>query len=408
MAVNTTSNNCITVSTATLIPQGDLNFKCTTDYMGSFIKRLYHADNLDVLDALTKDESVCGNVELIYIDPPYNTGGAFETKDFKLAYNDNFTTDGYVNFMKARLRLMCQLLSPSGSIYVQLDCKMVFHIKLLMDSIFGEKNFRGMITRKKCKSKNFTSKTYGNISDYILYYTKSDSPTWNRPYEKWSDEKILKEYPFVEDGTGRRYKKVPCHAPGKRNGATGKAWRGMMPPEGKHWQYTPGKLDEMDARGEIYWSSNGNPRRKVYLDQSKGKPVQDIWLDYLDVNNQNTLLTGYPTEKNIEMIKRIIEASSNPGDLVLDCFAGSGTTLVAANELGRQWIGADIGDESIRVIKDRFLNGSKPLGDYVSSRMGQSKDLSYSLFDNIDFCSEDFEGVHKPQKKIDFQIFEEE
>ena len=111
---------------------------------------------------------------------------------------------------------------------------------------------------------------------------------------------------------------------------------GMMPPEGKHWQFTPDKLDEMDARGEIYWSSNGNPRRKVYLDQSNGVPVQDIWLDYLDVNNQNTLITGYPTEKNIDMLKRIIETSSRPGDPVLDCFAGSGTTLVAAEQLGRQ------------------------------------------------------------------------
>lgn len=108
----------------------------------------------------------------------------------------------------------------------------------------------------------------------------------------------------------------------------------MMPPEGKHWQYTPERLDEMDAKGEIYWPSNGNPRRKVYLDQSKGVPVQDIWLDFLDVNNQNTCQTGYPTEKNIDMLKLIISTSSNLGDIVLDCFAGSGTTLAAAEELG--------------------------------------------------------------------------
>ena len=132
--------------------------------------------------------------------------------------------------------------------------------------------------------------------------SKTDETVWNRPYEEWSDEKVLKEYPFIEEGTGRRYKRVPVHAPGTRNGATGSPWRGMMPPEGKHWQFTPDKLDEMDARGEIYWSSNGNPRRKVYLDQSNGVPVQDIWLDYLDVNNQNTLITGYPTEKNIDML----------------------------------------------------------------------------------------------------------
>ena len=155
-----------------------------------------------------------------------------------------------------------------------------------------------------------------------------------------------------------------------------------MPPEGKHWQFTPDKLDELDANGEIYWSSNGNPRRKVYLDKSEGLPVQDIWLDYIDTNNQNTLITGYPTEKNIEMLKRIIETSSRPGDLVLDCFAGSGTTLVAADELGRQWIGVDIGDEAIETIKERFKNGSKPIGDYVKKKKSASLPMM-SLFDNV-------------------------
>ena len=405
MAVGITSRDCSTKSSISVVPQRELRFKCTTEYNGRLIKRLYHADNIDVLNILIKDKKICEKVELIYIDPPYNTGGAFETRNFKHAYNDNFTTEAYVDFMKARLLLMHKLLSPSGSIYVHLDSNMVFHIKILMDSIFGEKNFRGMITRKKCKSKNFTRTTYGNISDYILFYTKSDSPIWNRPYEKWNEEKVLKEYPFIEEGTGRRHKRVPCHAPGTRNGATGGPWRGMMPPKGKHWQYTPEKLDEMDARGEIHWSSNGNPRRKVYLDQSKGIPVQDIWLDYLDVNNQNTHLTGYPTEKNIDMLKRIIEASSNPGDLVLDCFAGSGTTLVAANELGRQWIGVDIGDESIRIIKDRFLNGTRPLGDYVSSAKKKNTDMSNSLFDDLNFASEE---KKEKEEKIKFQIFEEE
>lgn len=401
MAVGITSYKRATVSSVSTKPQKEVKFRSVTGYKGNLIKRLYHADNIDVLNCLVKDEDVCGKVSLIYIDPPYNTGGAFETRDFKHAYNDNFTTEGYLDFMRPRLVLMHNLLSPSGSIYVHLDCNMLFHVKILMDSIFGERNFRGMITRKKCKSKNFTRTTYGNISDYILFYTKSDSPVWNRPYEEWDDEKALKEYPFVEEGTVRCHKRVPCHAPGTRNGATGGPWRGMMPPEGKHWQYTPEKLDEMDARGEIHWSANGNPRRKVYLDQSKGKPVQDIWLDFLDVNNQYTHLTGYPTEKNIDMLKRIIEASSNPGDLVLDCFAGAGTTLVAAEELGRQWIGADIGDEAINVIHDRFANGTKPIGDYVSKKKRQTVDTSNSLFDNSCFETIAVNEAHR----VEFQVF---
>ena len=387
----------------TLVPKINIQFRQTERHNGSDIKRLYHGDNIDVLTALLDDEKVCGKVTLIYIDPPYNTGGAFETRDFKHAYDDRFTLDSYLSFMLKRLELMHHLLSREGSIYVHLDSNMVFHVKVMMDEIFGIQNFKGMITRKKCKSKNFTRKTYGNISDYILFYSKTDETVWNRPYEEWSDEKVLKEYPFIEEGTGRRYKRVPIHAPGTRNGATGSPWRGMMPPEGKHWQFTPDKLDEMDARGEIYWSSNGNPRRKVYLDQSNGVPVQDIWLDYLDVNNQNTLITGYPTEKNIDMLKRIIETSSRPGDLVLDCFAGSGTTLVAAEELGRQWIGVDIGDEAIATIIDRFKHGSKPMGDYVKKK--PKKQLAMALFDDEDFEEEDAESI--TLDNISYDLFEE-
>ena len=144
----------------------------------------------------------------------------------------------------------------------------------------------------------------------------------------------------------------------------------------------------MDANGEIYWSGNGNPRRKVYLDRSHGIPVQDIWLDYLDVNNQNTLITGYPTEKNIDMLKRIVETSSRPGDLVLDCFAGSGTTLVAAEELGRQWIGVDIGDEAISTITERFKNGSKPMGDYVKKKKKSQTTMDLFENDEVEISSE--------------------
>ena len=385
-------------------PHTEINFHQTAWNEGDGIKRLYHADNIDVLNALINDNDVCGKVTLIYIDPPYNTGGAFETRDFKHAYDDCFSTESYLEFMRARLKLMHTLLSDEGSIYIHLDSNMVFHVKILMDEIFGIKNFKGMITRKKCKSKNFTRKTYGNISDYILFYSKTDNPVWNRPFEEWDDEKILKEYPYVEKGTGRRYKKVPIHAPGTRNGSTGTAWRGMMPPEGKHWQFTPDKLDEMDAHGEIYWSSNGNPRRKVYLDQSAGMPVQDIWLDYLDANNQNTLVTGYPTEKNLDMLKRIIETSSCPGDLVLDCFAGSGTTLIAADELNRQWIGVDIGDEAIETIKNRFKNGSKPLGDYVKKRK-KSPQTTMSLFDNV--TEDEFPPISMKLRKVTYDIIEE-
>lgn len=169
MAVSVISNHCSTEKSISTIPQDEIKFKCVNKQDVDAVKRLYHADNLDVLNYLLKDVRVCGKVELIYIDPPYNTGGAFETKDFKYAYNDKFTTEGYISFMRARLEIMYKLMSPSGSIYVHLDSNMVFYVKILMDEIFGEKMFRGMITRKKCKSKNFTRK-HMVIFQTIFYF----------------------------------------------------------------------------------------------------------------------------------------------------------------------------------------------------------------------------------------------
>jgi len=342
---------------------------------GNSANRLYFGENLSVMQDMLKDETIKGQIRLIYIDPPYATNSVFQTRKQQDAYTDLLTGNDYVDFIRERLSLMKELLADNGSIYVHLDNKMVFHIKVLMDEIFGASNFRSMITRKKCKSKNFTKNSFGNISDYILFYTKSNNYLWNKQYDQWTDDKILKEYPFIEENTGRRYKRVPVHAPGTRNGETGKTWRGMMPPEGKHWQFTPNKLEELDRKGEIYWSSTGNPRRKVYLDESNGIALQDIWLDYLDVNNQNTQTTGYPTEKNIDMLKRIILASSNVGDLVMDCFAGSGTTLVAADELKRNWIGVDVGNEAIKVILNRFQNGTQTLDEHIGNKKEIQKTL---------------------------------
>lgn len=328
-------------------------------------KRLYFGDNLEILASLLRDSSVKGKVSLVYIDPPFATKSVFQSRSQEDAYLDLLTGSMYIEFLRKRLIILRDLLSDVGSIYVHLDDKMVFPVKVLLDEIFGERNFRNMITRKKCNPKNYTRKTFGNISDYILFYTKTDKYVWHRPSLPWNDERMKKEYNYIDIKTGRRFKKVPIHAPGVRNGETGKPWRGKLPPPGKHWQYPPKTLDEMDKRGEIYWSPSGNPRRKIFFDQNSGIPLQDIWLDYRDAHNQNIHITGYPTEKNLEMLKVLIEASSNEGDLVLDCFAGSGTTLVAANDSKRNWIGIDNAPQSIKTIVQRFHLGTKPMGDFI-------------------------------------------
>jgi adenine-specific DNA-methyltransferase len=331
--------------------------------------KLVYGDNLDILRYLLQsDNSLKGKVKLIYIDPPYGTNSVFQSRNQRDSYRDDLVGSHFIEFIRRRLILLRELLSEDGSIYVHLDSNMTSQIKVIMDEVFGSKNFRGFITRKKCSNKNSTRNTYGNISDYILFYSKTENFTWHRATSVWTDQKILKEYPCIDEATGRRYKKVPIHAPGIRNGETGKEWRGMLPPPGKHWQYTPEKLDEFDRNGDIYWSANGNPRRKVYLDTDKGIPVQDIWLDTQDSLNQSIKITGYPTEKNPDLLKRIIEASSNKGDIVLDCFAGSGTTLGAAQQLGRKWIGIDNSSEAIDNILKRFFKGLEGMGDYVNGK----------------------------------------
>lgn len=317
-------------------------------------------DNLAGLSALARSGE---KARLIYLDPPYNTGFGFHSRDLQHAYKDDRSTAAYVEFMRRRLILMRECLADDGSIYVHIGHQMLGHLKVLMDEVFGPKNFRNIIARRKCSSKNFTSNSYANIHDYLLFYTKSKSYVWNQPGQKPSEEWLNKEYPKA-DAHGR-YKLVPVHAPGTRNGETGMPWRGKNPPPGKHWQYAPSKLDALDAQGHIHWSKTGNPRRKVYLTDDKRVPFTDQWDCFRDAHHQSIGITGYPTEKNIDMLRMIVGASSNPGDLVVDPFCGSGTTLAAADDQGRRFIGFDESFVAVQATLDRLRFGVRPMGDYI-------------------------------------------
>ena len=225
--------------------------------------RLYFGDNLGILASLLRDKEVLGKVRLVYIDPPFATQTMFHSRKLEHAYEDTFRAPSSSSRCVKRLVILHELMARDGSIYLHLDEKMIFHMKIVMDEIFGPENYRNCITRKKCNPKNYTRKTYGNVSDFILFYTKSETTCGTVPWKRGPSRRA-KEYQYVEPETGRRFMKVPVHAPGVRNGATGTPWRGVRPPPGKHWQFPPKTLDEMDARGEIFWSANGNPRRKVY------------------------------------------------------------------------------------------------------------------------------------------------
>jgi|SRR5579862_4600859 len=277
--------------------------------------------------------------DLVYLDPPYGTGSGFQSRALTHAYEDDRDGARYLESLRRRLVLLRDCMADDASIYVHIGHQMVGHLKVLLDEIFGPQNFRNIIARRKCSSKNSTRKSYANLHDFLLFYSRSKTYKWNQPGEEPSEEWIDKEYPW-RDSKGR-YKLVPIHAPGTRNGSTGTAWRGMLPPPGKHWQFTPVRLEELDKRGEMHWSKNGNPRRKVYLTKDKMIALTDHWQNFRDAHHQSVEITGYPTEKNVFMLQKIVEASSCENDVVVDPYCGSGTTLEAASLAGRRWLGID-------------------------------------------------------------------
>lgn len=306
---------------------------------------LIYGDNLPVLRVLLDDPVVKGKVRLVYIDPPFSTNQEFRSgpsrvatispsREDEIAYHDRLVGADYLEFLRKRLILLRELLVGDGSIYVHIDWKEGHYVKVLLDEIFGQEHFINDIARIKCNPKNFSRPAYGNIKDMILFYSKAGNYIWNEAREEMSEEDMCRLFPKI-DSNGRRYTTVPLHAPGEtRNGPTGQLWKGLKPPRGRHWRTHPDELTKLDEQGLIEWSSTGNPRKKIYADQvlEDGKKRQDIW------EFKDPAYPVYPTEKNAEMLKVIIGTSSNPDDIVLDCFAGSGTTLVAAVEIVRPWI----------------------------------------------------------------------
>jgi adenine-specific DNA-methyltransferase len=318
---------------------------------------LIEGENLSVLKNLCKN-GCGGTVDLIYIDPPFATGNTFRkgkrsatmssSQDDEIAYTDEKTGSEFIEFLRERLTLLRELMSDSGSIYLHIDYKIGHYVKVMMDEIFGIKNFRNDITRIKCNPKNFQRGGYGNYKDMILFYTKSDRFIWNEPLVERSEEEVARLFTKV-DSQGRRYTTNPLHAPGEtQNGPTGQPWKGIAPPEGRHWRYDPAVLDELDEKGLIEWSKNGVPRKIIYAEDYELKRIQDIW-EFKDP--QHPL---YPTQKNLEMLNLIIRTSSNVDSIVLDCFCGSGTTLVAADALGLPWIGIDESRQAIDVAQKRL------------------------------------------------------
>ena len=309
-------------------------------------------DNIKGLEYLLNERGLKGRIDLVYIDPPFATNSHFTITDERastisssrkgdVAYSDRLTGKQFIEFLRDRLLLLKELLSDEGSIYLHIDYKVGHYVKVMMDEVFGMNNFRNDITRIKCNPKNFQRTGYGNIKDLILFYSKSSKPIWNEPKEPYTPEDLVRLFPKVKKG--RRYTTVPIHAPGEtENGETSKTFKGLSPPKGRHWRTDVQTLEKWDETGLIEWSSRGNPRKIIFADEQTGKRVQDIW-EYKDPQSPT-----YPTEKNPDLLDRIIKTSSNPESVVLDCFCGSGTTLKSAHLLNRRWIGIDQSEQAIK------------------------------------------------------------
>jgi DNA modification methylase len=333
---------------------------------------IVQGDNLQFLktcfinqDPIIKGK-VKGKVKLVYMDPPFATKADFQAKNGEDSYSDKIDRAEFVESMRERLVFIREILSCDGSIYIHLDNKMAHYIKVVMDEVFGNSNFRNEIVRIKCNPKNYTTSAFGNIHDTLFFFSKSRMTVLNSIYDERDEEQLESDFPLIDGKSGRRYTTGALHAKGIRFGATGKAWRGLMPPSGNHWRYVPETLERLDAEGLIEWSSTGNPREKRYADENMGKAVQTIW-DYKD---QGDRAADYPTQKPESLLERIILASSNRGDLVMDPFGGSGTTAAVAEKLGRRWITCDFGKHAIYTMQKRLaiIAESEKLGQTLEQR----------------------------------------
>ncbi len=348
-------------------------------------------DNLTALTALLhgddQHEPLEGKVDLVYIDPPFAVQSDFRieieiadgatdeklpTLIEELAYTDTWKNglDSYLSMMRDRLDFLGRLLSPKGSIYVHCDQHASHYIKLILDEIFGYDRFISEIIWKRT-SAHSSAKRYGPVHDTIFVYSKSGDYVWNQHFQSYSEE-YLDQFYAHRDPDGRRWRRSDLTGAGVRRGATGEPWRGVaVTPKGRHWFVPPSELDKLDAEGKIHWPAKvgGMPMLKRYVDEQPGVPLQDVWSDIGPMHNLSQERSGFPTQKPLSLLQRIIEASTNPGDLVLDAFAGSGTTAVAAETMKdadgkpapRRWIAIDCGKFAIHITRKRLIEvGAQP------------------------------------------------
>jgi len=349
---------------------------------------LYFGDNIDILREFVPDESV----DLIYLDPPFNSKRAhniiFRDKDGKYppsqirAFDDTWSWGdeaeiimdelkkpgyppqlflaldsfrhflghsdmmAYLVMMSIRLVEMHRVLRSTGSLYLHCDPTASHYLKVVMDRIFGERLFQHEIIWK-CTSAHANAKTYGDVHQILFFYTKSRKFRFNRQFQPY-DEGYIKKYYRYKDKNGNLF--MSSDLVGHKGVNKEYEWHGIKRP----WRYPKSRMDELEKSGRIFWTKNNFPRFKRYLEDMPGMPANTIWSDILPIVSWSDESLGYPTQKPVTLLERIISASSNEGDLILDPFCGCGTTVAAAEKLGRKWLGIDITILAINLIERRM------------------------------------------------------
>jgi adenine-specific DNA-methyltransferase len=343
--------------------------------------RLIWGDKKYVLPSLL--DEFAGKVNLVYIDPPFNVGADFsftatipdhpdtdedETTSFtkepsvieQRAYRDTWGRglDSYLQWFYETAVLLRELLAENGSIYVHLDYHVSFYAKVILDEVFGSGGFVNETVWKRQSAKGDVTqgaRHMGRIHESIFLYVKSEDYTWNVQYTPYDQSYVDAFYRHV-DADGRRYRLSDITAPGKSKASKGNPSYEFLGVT-RYWRFSRERMQQLYTEGKIIQTSPGTvPMQKRYLDEMPGVPLQDLWLDIQPVQPQSVEGVGYETQKPGALLERIVNASSNENDLVLDCFCGSGTTAAVAEKLNRRWITCDLGRFAIHTTRKRLLS----------------------------------------------------
>jgi len=317
---------------------------------------IYCGDNLDQLKKLP-DECV----DLVYIDPPFNSNRNYEvfwgeTKEKRAFEDRHASTAAYIDFMRPRCVELHRVLKKTGSFYYHCDWHASHYVKVMLDQVFGENAFVNEVVWKRQTSHNDAkqgSRHFGRLHDTLFFYARSEDYVWNQQYSPLDPAYVTSHYSQADEN-GRRFQWGDLRAPGGAAPSKGNPHYVVLGVEG-YWRYSQEKMEEFIREGRVAIPPGGStPRYKRYLDESKGLPVGSVWDDINPINSQAKESLGYPTQKPLQLLERIINTSSRANAIVLDAFCGCGTALVAAENLGRQWIGIDISPTACRVMAKRL------------------------------------------------------